>query len=245
MQIDWWTLAFQTVNFLIVVWLLSRFLYQPIKRVIEEREAADRKAAKDADEKVRASEESRKEYEAKLSELVRKQREEEARLHTEMEEERQKMVEAAEQKAQRLVADAQARIERERAEALDDLGKQIAELAVEMARQAIGKGAISGDGLLQELTHHLDALPESDLAELSGDLVGQGRQLSVVTCTPLSKPDQTRWREALAARLNGASVDFLAEPDLLGGAELRFPHALISFSVSHRLERAAQAVKAS
>ena len=245
MQIDWWTLAFQTVNFLIVVWLLSRFLYQPIKRVIEEREAADRKAAKDAEDKVRASDEARKAYEAKLSELAQKQREEEARLHAEMEDERRKMMEAAEQKAQRLVAEAQERIERERTEALDDLGKQIVALAAEMARKAIGEGAISGDPLLQEVTNHLDALPESDLAELSGDLAGQGRQLTVVTAAPLSESDQTRWHDAVAARLDGADVDFVTEPELLGGAELRFPHAVISLSVANRLERAAQAVKAS
>ena len=40
MEIDWWTLAIQTVNFLVVVWLLSRFLYRPVRRMIEAREAA-------------------------------------------------------------------------------------------------------------------------------------------------------------------------------------------------------------
>lgn len=244
MQIDWWTLALQTVNFLIVVWLLSRFLYQPIKRVIEEREAADRKAARDADEKVRAAEEARKEYETKVSELARIQREEEARLHAEMDGERQKMVDAAEQKAQKLVADAQDRIERERKEALDDLGAQIAALATEMARKAIGEGAIASDLVLQDVTNRLDALPESELADLRGDLAGQGQRLTVVTATPPAETEKTMWRDAMAARFDGADIEFLTEPELLGGAELRFPHAVFSFSVADRLERAAQAVKA-
>ena len=40
MRIDWWTLALQTVNVLILIWILSRFLFRPIVGVIEERRAA-------------------------------------------------------------------------------------------------------------------------------------------------------------------------------------------------------------
>lgn len=38
MLIDWFTVAAQLVNFLILVWLLRRFLYQPVLKAIEERE---------------------------------------------------------------------------------------------------------------------------------------------------------------------------------------------------------------
>ncbi|MER2603590.1 MAG: F0F1 ATP synthase subunit B, partial [Candidatus Competibacter phosphatis] len=30
MQIDWFTVAAQIVNFLLLVWLLKRFLYRPV-----------------------------------------------------------------------------------------------------------------------------------------------------------------------------------------------------------------------
>ena len=39
MQIDWWTLALQTINFLVLVWLLTHFLYRPVRQVIAERKA--------------------------------------------------------------------------------------------------------------------------------------------------------------------------------------------------------------
>ena len=53
MLIDWFTVAAQAINFLILVWLLRRFLYRPVLATIEAREkmiatqladAADRKA---------------------------------------------------------------------------------------------------------------------------------------------------------------------------------------------------------
>ena len=38
MPIDWFTVVAQAVNFLILVWLLKRFLYKPILHAIDERE---------------------------------------------------------------------------------------------------------------------------------------------------------------------------------------------------------------
>ncbi len=38
MPIDWFTVAAQAINFLILVWLLKRFLYKPILHAIDERE---------------------------------------------------------------------------------------------------------------------------------------------------------------------------------------------------------------
>ena len=38
MLIDWFTVAAQAVNFLILVWLLKRFLYKPVLAAVDERE---------------------------------------------------------------------------------------------------------------------------------------------------------------------------------------------------------------
>src|ERR1700728_3736156 len=38
MLVDWFTVAAQALNFLILVWLMKRFLYKPILRALEARE---------------------------------------------------------------------------------------------------------------------------------------------------------------------------------------------------------------
>src|SRR5471032_1398353 len=40
MTIDWWTLGFQNVNVVILVWLLKRFFWRPVAAMIEQRRAA-------------------------------------------------------------------------------------------------------------------------------------------------------------------------------------------------------------
>jgi F-type H+-transporting ATPase subunit b len=51
MLIDWFTVGAQLLNFLILVWLLRRFLYQPILDALDAREA--RIAAELADAEAR------------------------------------------------------------------------------------------------------------------------------------------------------------------------------------------------
>ena len=47
-HLDWWTIALQTINFAILVWLLNRFLYRPVLRVIDTRKAEVRRQYDDA-----------------------------------------------------------------------------------------------------------------------------------------------------------------------------------------------------
>ncbi|MGR9107975.1 MAG: F0F1 ATP synthase subunit B family protein [Gammaproteobacteria bacterium] len=51
MLIDWFTVAAQGLNFLILVWLMKRFLYKPILHAIDEREKRIALALADADAK--------------------------------------------------------------------------------------------------------------------------------------------------------------------------------------------------
>ena len=49
MQIDWFTVGAQTLNFLLLVWLLKRYLYGPILKAIDARERQVAKVLSDAD----------------------------------------------------------------------------------------------------------------------------------------------------------------------------------------------------
>jgi F-type H+-transporting ATPase subunit b len=244
MQIDWWTLALQTINFLVVVWLLSRFLYRPVQRIIAEREAASRKAAQEAEAKAEAAETTRKDYEEKRAALAEAERKRDAELHAEVEKERQAMLEAARKEATELVDDARARIERERAEALEALRDRIAGLAEDLAAKALAAEAAAGGDDLGRVVQHLDALPEPDLSELRHDLDSGKEALVLASARALPEAEKEKWREALTARFGeGIRLDFTESADLLGGVELRFPHAVLAFSVAGRLRRAAAEMK--
>ena len=66
MLIDWFTVAAQILNFLVLIALLKRFLYGPITRAMDEREARIASRLREADEKGRKAELEAASYREKM-----------------------------------------------------------------------------------------------------------------------------------------------------------------------------------
>ena len=243
MQIDWWTLGLQTVNFLIVVWLLSRFLYRPVRRIIQDREASDRKLSEEARAKAEAADAMRRDYERKMAEFAEQRRRKEAELQNAVEKERDAILREAREKSDALLAETRAKLDDERQDALNDLKSEIAALAADLARKALAPGA-SAQAALRLATEHLDSLSPQELAELRNDVSSAEGAVVVVTAAPLEDEMRSAWRSELSERLGPElKVDFDADPELIGGAEVHFPHAALRLSVAQRLTDAAESMK--
>lgn len=69
MGIDWFTMGAQVLNFLLLVWLMKRFLYKPILHAIDAREERIAKELADADTKMAEAQKERDEFEHKNAEF--------------------------------------------------------------------------------------------------------------------------------------------------------------------------------
>jgi F-type H+-transporting ATPase subunit b len=65
MLIDWFTVAAQALNFLILVWLMKRFLYKPILHAIDAREKLIAKELADADARKAEAQKEHEEFQKK------------------------------------------------------------------------------------------------------------------------------------------------------------------------------------
>ncbi|MGK2908071.1 MAG: F0F1 ATP synthase subunit B family protein [Desulfuromonadales bacterium] len=65
MLIDWFTVVAQTLNFLVLVWLMKRFLYQPILHAIDQREKRIAAELADAAKTKSAAQKERDEFQHK------------------------------------------------------------------------------------------------------------------------------------------------------------------------------------
>ena len=65
MPIDWFTVVAQAINFLILVWLLKRFLYKPILHAIDEREKGIAAQLAQAEAKKAESQKERDDFQHK------------------------------------------------------------------------------------------------------------------------------------------------------------------------------------
>ena len=69
MLIDWFTIAAQALNFLILVWLMKRFLYKPILNAIDAREKLIAREFADADARKIEAQKERDEFQKKNEEF--------------------------------------------------------------------------------------------------------------------------------------------------------------------------------
>ena len=140
MSIDWFTVVAQVLNFLVLVWLLKRFLYRPVLDAVERRQERVRKSLSDA-----AEQESRSREEREGLERERRQ------LETTREEAVRAAREEAEAERRKLIGEAREEYEESRARWRRALESEAEEFQRELARQAHGEVIEIADQLLRDL----------------------------------------------------------------------------------------------
>jgi F-type H+-transporting ATPase subunit b len=104
MLIDWFTVGAQAFNFLILVWLMKRFLYRPILNAIDEREKRIAKVLNDADIKKAEAQKEREDYQHKIRQFDQQHDELLAKAMAEVEAERKRLLNDVRQTADGLSA---------------------------------------------------------------------------------------------------------------------------------------------
>lgn len=245
MQIDWLTFSAQVVNFLVLVYLLKRFLYQPIMRVMERREESIAARMRSADESAKAAAGLRKEYQEKRHELETKRIELLKKARTEVDAQRGVMLSELRQEIDQKRTDWEADLHRERARFLRDLRNTIAAETVRVSRRAIRD--LAGIGLEQHLVSQFLAQFASSLAPAikGAEPRTKESEVAVVVTSGFELDDKQRkliTKEIF--RLLGESVDieFQRRPDLICGIAVGWNGRRWIWSIASYLDDLEQAV---
>lgn len=252
MSVSWWTIALQVINFLVLVWLLHRFLYRPALTVMARRKQIVEEAFDKAENARQAAEAEKDRYRAREAELDKSRQTLLTRTHAEIAADREKVLKEAQAQADALQDETRRQLAGEREAALAEIKGEVAELARTMAAKLLkqlaadpGARSALADLALARVSSYLDGLPDAERLELAEDLAGTSGALDVVTATDLDAAARDRWQGVLRKHLgHHITLDFQSEPALLGGVELRFPHAAISLTWSEQLERGRAALLA-
>ena len=169
MLIDWFTVIAQLINFLILVWLLKRFLYQPILQVMDEREKRITNRLQEAEaQKAEALKE--KGHFQELNSNLEQQRETLLnQAKADANSERQRLLEEAREDHRLLRARLQETLDSEKANLSQGILRRFQEEVFEIARKVLADLADSS------LEQQMAAVFARRLAELSD---GEGKQLT-------------------------------------------------------------------
>jgi F-type H+-transporting ATPase subunit b len=247
MLIDWFTVAAQAVNFLILVWLLKRFLYRPILAAIDEREKRIAAQLKDAaDKKAEALKEQadfqhkNEEFDGQRSKLL-------LEATDAAKAEREKLLEAARKDSEELRAKLQKTVYGE----LDHLNRKIETLAQQevfsIARKTLAD--LAGGSLEEQITNifirRLRDSSDEEKGKLKESLHASGKPALVRTAFELAPAQKSAIQEAVQPLLaEGTGIEFETKPDLIGGIELAANGRKIAWSIADYLTTLTSSVSA-
>jgi len=238
MLIDWFTVGAQAVNFLILVWLLKRFLYRPILHAIDAREKRIAEELADAAAKQTEAKKERDEFQQKNEEFDRQraallsQAADEARI------ERQRLIDEARQAADALKA--------KRQDTLRDEAHQINQGITRRTQQevfAIARKALT-DLATTSLEERLGVVFIGRLREMDGEAkAGLAKALKAAAHPALVRSAfelQAEQRAAIQQALNETfsadiRLQFETAPELVSGIELTTNGHKVAWSISDYL----------
>jgi len=237
MRIDWWTLALQAVNVLILIWILGRFFFRPVMDIVARRQheagkliadaARDRQAAAD---NLAEAEKARANVSTERDKLI-------TAAHAAAQSEKQNLLAQTSQDIAKLRAEAETEIGRDRAAAEAQIISRASDLSIDIARRLLAR--ISPQTALlafvDEICREVRALP---VAVRDSFAAAAGRAIEVVTAVPLSNED-TQLVQAALEKAFGAKLQlaFRSDPAVIAGIELNGPNAIVRNSWRADLDR--------
>jgi F-type H+-transporting ATPase subunit b len=133
------TVLIQAINFLILIFLLSKFLFKPLAKFLADRSAGIEKSLAEAKAAHEAAAKAQTEYQAQVREAQREIAAIREQGQRDVEAERQRLIQASRDEAGRLVALAKSEIEMETKRAKAGLRDEAAGLAVAAAERLLGR----------------------------------------------------------------------------------------------------------
>ena len=243
MQIDWITVAAQIVNFLVLVWLLHRFLYGPVVKAMESREQRIAARLSEAEKREREAEHEAAEYRARQAELEHEKGRILAMAEEEADTTRRSLEEAVRQEAERLRKELADEIGNEKEAFIRDMRRRSAEHVLELARRVLSE--LSDSKLEEQMAaafarqiQSIDADVRDRLVKASHDA---GGKIVVRARVTLGADGRRQITRAVHESLSGAAeVNYEQNEDTTSGLELKAGSEVLTWTFASYLDELEQ-----
>lgn len=235
MQINWFEIVAQMINFFILLFLLHKLLYAPVINVMEKRQQRIKEQQEEADRRMREAEEKAADYTEKLAIL---EREKQALLGEAKKE--------AQQKTEELMASFQAEAVKKREAYLQEIDDEKEKFLREL-RQALGQKAVEIARRIlavfskEELEEKAFAAFLQKIASLGAEVPKEANAVPERLILKSARELAEEQKAALEKRLQDvvgpfAGISYVVDGDLILGYELKLETLTVHTNILKYLE---------
>jgi F-type H+-transporting ATPase subunit b len=200
MEFDLTTFLLETINFIILVWLLKHFFYRPVLAIIEKRQAETAQTVAQAQSLRSEAEAVKNDYETRLSEIENEGASATERLNAQMESERKRQFDLLEKELDQKRKRYEALQERDKAEQQRVYERQAIALAGRFASRLFDRLASPhlNDQLADLAVEELGNLSEEKRQSLDAVLHESDTGFKVISAYSLDSERQSALKQALS-----------------------------------------------
>lgn len=238
MLIDWFTVVAQVINFLVLVWLLKRFLYKPLLKAIGEREKRIADQLRDAEEKEAAAQKEKTQYQQQNEAFTSQKAALLTAAGTDAAAERQRLLEKGTAEAEQLRARLMENMDKEQLLLKEAFARRIETEVFGITRKLLADLANANleAEIVRVFIRRLDQLPADQQQTWQEALRSSTDPVLVRTALELAPGDRAAleqaWRKKFAT---GRLLSFEHKPDLVNGIELAINGYKLTWAVSDYL----------
>jgi F-type H+-transporting ATPase subunit b len=238
MPINWFTVIAQAINFLILVWLLKRFLYKPILNAIDQREKRIAVELADADAKKAEAQNERDEFQRKNEEFDRQRAALLSRATDEAQAQRQRLLDEARKDADSLRAKRQDALQNEQRNLSQDIARWTQKQVFAVTRKTLADLATSSleERIGEVFVRRLRALTGAAKEQLAAALKTSTQPARVRSAFDMSPEQHAAIQKALNETFSSdIRIQFETVPELIGGIELSANGQKVAWSIADYL----------
>lgn len=236
MLIDWFTVIAQATNFLILVWLMKRYLYQPILKALDAREQRIAAELADADKKKAEALAEREEFRRKNDEFDRQRDGLLSKATSDAVAEHGRLLDEVRKEADDMRGKLQDKLGSEFHNLHEEIARRTQAAAFSIARKTLTElsGASLEARMAEVLVRRLGELGDSERNKLTA-IAGLGN-VTVRSAFELPQPQRATIEESIKTSLGtGGPIRFEIVPGLIGGIELILQGRKVAWSISDHL----------
>jgi F-type H+-transporting ATPase subunit b len=243
MKFDIWTFFFQVINFLVLLFILKRVLYKPIREIIEKRRSLIQQRIEEAEKIKKEAIGLKENYQHEIDKLHELKSQMLEKMIEEVEQERKKLIGRAEEEAARVIEKEKAVFDTEKTRHEAELKDKAIEAVTLFAANLLKE--VSDEDLhkaiyvklfreLQGIASHIPEIKEKD-RPLTVDLF---------TAYPLTEAETKKFRESIEAILSqSVLLNTIIDVSLIAGTKVKFCDMVYDLSLSGQIKKLALKLK--
>lgn len=245
MLIDWFTVGAQALNFLVLVWLMKRYLYQPVLKAIDAREKRIAAQIADAASRETTAKQEKEEFQRKNAEFDQQRAAVLGKVADEAKAERQRLIEEARKAADALSAKRDELLRSDAKNLHDSIARRTQEEVFAIARKTLADlaGVSLEERMATVFASRLQGMDDADRVRLGEALKNSAEPALIRSAFELPQEQRAVLQQAIHVTFSAdIPLRFEMAPGIVSGIELSAGGQKVAWSIAGYLATMEQGV---